>query len=103
MTAANDEVDSTFYIQLTPEFYAGGEIRAVKASRMTLKRPWQPRGGAVVVKLTLRLPKRVFQPFAPDVVVAVPADLAAPVVGVTVEEPEEYEPHDEEDDRADRG
>jgi len=73
--------DATFYVQVEPDFYGGGNrnLRGLRAVAMTKTRPRRPRPGAVLVKLTLRVPDAVFLPLRPEAVVVVPESMA--VVG----------------------
>lgn len=88
-------VDATFYAQVEPEFYhlSYGEsmVRGAKVARVTQTRPDKPKPGVVLVKLTLRMPKRVFLPLAPEAVVVIP-DNYTEVIEVHAEDPIDYLP-----------
>jgi len=89
----SNTVDATFYAQVEPEWsrWANtvGEQRLVGAKVVTItqKKPAKPRGGTVLVKLTIRLPHGAFLPLRPEAVVVVPEDM-------TVTEPIEVEAGD---------
>lgn len=74
--------DVTFYVQIEPEWerYYGGtmQLKGAKAVRVTQKQPDPPRDGALVVKLTVRVPTDRLLPLAPDPVELpnLPADVA---------------------------
>lgn len=75
MTAGT--VDTTFYLQVDPVWshYNPEKVVGAKANRITLNKPGRPRGGAVVVKLTVRLPEEAFLPLQPEAVIIIPADM----------------------------
>lgn len=81
MTAAT-HVDATVYLQVEPieaTWIRSREdeprIESARVKRMTTKRPEQPLGGTVLVKLTLRLPVAAFRPMRPEAIVVVPDSL----------------------------
>lgn len=82
MTQRRDEkVDATFYAQVEPVwgYTYGGEQRPCKGAKVvtiTQQRPNKPRGGTVLVKLTIRLPAGVFLPLQPEAVIEIPASLS---------------------------
>lgn len=87
-------VDATFYAQVEPEFsrYADREgnrsVVAAKVVTITQKRPQRPRGGTVLVKLTLRVPEAAFLPLRPEAIVVIPEDMTVTTpVEVIAEEP----------------
>jgi hypothetical protein len=87
---------TSFYVQLEPEFYAhrgiDGEraLRAIRAERITKRRPVQPLPGVVTVKLTVDIPDEAFYPLRPEAVVTIPAELTqTSPVEVTAEAPDE--------------
>ncbi len=72
-------IDATFYVQVVPEFspytYDGEQrVTGAVARRITQTRPAKPVADAVLVKLTINLPKAAFLPLRPEAVVVVPAD-----------------------------
>jgi hypothetical protein len=75
----SDYQDTTFYLQVEPEWgmyrSANGDLQLVgaKAARITQKQPDPPKGGSVVVKLTVRVPSSALLPLRPPVV-EVPED-----------------------------
>jgi hypothetical protein len=80
-----EHVDATFYAQVQPEFsrwdnHATGEkdVLRAKVVNLTQQRPEHPRGGTVVVKLTIRVPKAAFLPLRPEAIVVIPEDMTAP-------------------------
>jgi hypothetical protein len=87
-------VDVTFYVQLAPTWFPGSygtpRLRGAKAVRVTSKRPPDPFGGAVVVKLTVRVARAAFLPLCPEAVVVIPDELTgAKAVEVLAEAPDE--------------
>jgi hypothetical protein len=86
----DETVDATFHVQLDPVWsqYDDEKVIGAKAARMTLGKPDQPRGGAVMVKLTVRLPKQAFLPLRPEAVIIIPAErIIATPIEVTAEDP----------------
>ena len=79
--------DVTFYAQVEPDWtrYVGAELEltGARVARITRRQPERPRDGALVVKLTLRIPVDRLLPLAPEVIVLDSADTE---VGVTAEE-----------------
>jgi hypothetical protein len=75
----SDYQDATFYLQVEPEWgmyrSANGDLQLIgaKAARITQKQPDPPKGGTVVVRLTVRIPSSTLLPLRPAVV-DVPAD-----------------------------
>lgn len=74
----------TFYVQIAPEWYDGvdsdgrRELYAARAVRMTARQPENPISGAVVVPVTLWVPREMFGPQG-DIVAQVIADGAGNV------------------------
>lgn len=72
--------DVTFYVQVEPDVFvpSSGQfrVRSAKARTVTQKRPTAPLGGAVVVKLTLRISNKAFLPLEPEATVTIPDSLA---------------------------
>ncbi|AIY15812.1 hypothetical protein GUY44_07585 [Pimelobacter simplex] len=88
------EVDATFYAQVEPEWgnYIDSDgnrsIHGAKVTTITQKRPQRPRGGTVLVKLTIRVPQAAFQPLRPEAIVVIPEDMTAVTpVEVVAEDP----------------
>jgi hypothetical protein len=87
-----DSHDATFYVQIEPSFGrytddAGRrKVYSLRAVNITQKSPSHPRGGAVLIKLTLRIPDAAFQPLRPEAVIVVPEDMIQinPVIDVEV-------------------
>lgn len=75
----------TFYVQLVPEWYDGTdddgrrELFAVRAARMNARQPEEPIPGAVVIPVTLWVPREMFGPQG-DIVAQVIKDGAGNVV-----------------------
>lgn len=89
-----DHVDATFFAQVEPEFSRYGnrdglrDVVRAKVIALTQKRPDKPRGGTVLVKLTLRVPKAAFLPLRPEAIVVIPEDMTVTTpVEVIAEEP----------------
>jgi hypothetical protein len=73
-------VDATFYAQVEPIWgwartAADRPLTGAKAVHITQKRPERQRGGTVLVKLTIRVPRAAFLPLRPEAVVVVPEDM----------------------------
>lgn len=85
---------TTFYVQVSPEFYRYDSTRLskIRATALTQKRPTSVRGrnGTVTVKLTLDIPDEAFMPLQPEAVIKVPSDLVA----ITPIEIEAGDPYD---------
>lgn len=63
-----------------------GGLGKVVAS--TQEKPLRPQAGAVVVKITLRIPKSAFLPLEPEAVITIPNHLiSSPVVEVEATDP----------------
>ena len=74
-----DHIDATFYAQVKPEFsYNGERVLRAKVVALTQAKPSHPRGGVVVVKLTIRVPEAAFLPLRPEAIVVIPEDMTAP-------------------------
>lgn len=87
-------VDATFYAQVEPEWrgYVSGtgdrRLVGAKVVRLTQNRPEQPKGGTVLVKLTVRVPAGAFLPLRPEAVVVIPDDMTVTTpVEVLAEDP----------------
>lgn len=86
-------VDATFYAQVEPEWgYAYGDqdrpVRGAKVVTITQKKPAKPRGGTVLVKLTIRVPAGAFLPLRPEAIVVIPEDMTVTApVEVVAEDP----------------
>lgn len=74
MIINSDWHEATFYVQVQAEWlsYSGSRVRRIKAVTVHQNRPQQPRGGAVVVKLAVRIPDAVFQPLQTEPVIIEP-------------------------------
>jgi hypothetical protein len=81
---SNDVRVATVYLQVEGRQpghgYDYGTRAVVRA--FTTKKPETVRAGCIVVKLKLRIPKEAWEPFAPEAVVEVPADLVQKVIAV---------------------
>ena len=60
---------TTCYLQLRPDFWAGGTLRRIRAARVTNLPPDPPLPGVVTVKLQIEAPDHLFQPLEASVVV----------------------------------
>lgn len=82
-----EHVDARFYAQVEPEWsgYVDSEgnraVWGAKVVAITQKKPARPRGGTVLVKLTIRVPKAAFMPLRPEAIVVIPEEMtvATPV------------------------
>ncbi len=56
-------VTATFYAQIEPELSAwDGSVVGAKIGRVTQRKPQPPKGGTVVVQLSVKLPRSLFEP-----------------------------------------
>lgn len=92
MSAAH--VDATFYAQVEPEWstYTNRDgdrvLRGAKVVNITQKRPTRPKGGTVLLKLTVRVPAGAFLPLRPEAVVVIPEGMAETTpIEVVAEDP----------------
>lgn len=75
-----DHVDATFYAQVVPVWNSWQKIDGIrkldsaKVVRITQAKPDHPESGAVVVKLTIRVPASSFLPFTPEIIAVLPED-----------------------------
>jgi hypothetical protein len=70
-------IDATFYAQVEPTFnYNRENVRSAKVVALTQKKPDRPRGGTVLLKLTVRVPEAAFLPLRPEAIVVIPEDMA---------------------------
>ena len=75
-------VDATFYAQVAPEWgrapYGKDQdrpLRGAKVVAITQNKPARPKGGALLVKLTIRVPEAAFLPLRPAAIVVIPENL----------------------------
>ncbi len=94
MPAQPSHVDATFYAQVEPDWsryvYGDGEklLEGAKVVQITQKRPTRPRGGTVLLKLTVRVPAGAFLPLRPEAVVTIPDGMTVTTpVEVVAEDP----------------
>lgn len=87
-------VDATFYAQVEPEWssWRNSEgqraLRGAKVVNVTQRKPERPKGGTVLVKLTIRVPEAAFLPLRPEAIVVVPEDMTiASPIEVVAEDP----------------
>lgn len=81
-------VDATFYVQIKPQFFLSGtHVSKASAVVMTQTKPRAPKGGTVMVKLTVRIPESAFLPLRPEAVITIPE-------GMVLAEPIEVEAED---------
>lgn len=87
-------VDATFYAQVEPIWSSyiprDGErsLNGARVITITQAKPKRPKGGTVLVKLTLRLPASAFLPLRPEAIVVVPEALTEGVpLEVIAEDP----------------
>lgn len=83
MARAPHEVE--MYVQIEREDYPryyNGKVRTAVARRITAKKPADPLPGAIVVKLTVRIPDEAFQPLTPAAIIDVPLELIQRAVEV---------------------
>jgi len=87
-------VDATFFAQVEPEWgnYVNADgnraLLGAKVVTITQKRPSRPRGGTVLVKLTIRVPEAAFLPLRPEAIVVIPEEMTATTpIQVEAEDP----------------
>lgn len=78
-----ESADATFYAIVTPKWGSGWKkdekdrpiLEGAKVERITQSRPQSmPKGGGVVVRLTVRIPSPAFLPLSPEAVIEVGMD-----------------------------
>jgi hypothetical protein len=68
--------DATFWAQVEPIWSHNRLwVKGAKVIGITQAKPRRPRGGAVIVKLTIRIPTLAFMPLEPEAIVVIPADM----------------------------
>jgi hypothetical protein len=79
------QIDATFYAQVegkVTQRWSGSEwielVESAKVVAITQNRPGRPKGGTVLVKLTVRIPEAAFLPLRPEAIVVIPEDMTAP-------------------------
>lgn len=97
MAAQPPSIDVPFYVQIVPRlaepgWYRDAEGRRILESatvqRITQERPKNPASGALVAKLTLRIPTRMFLPVQPAAVIELcDGDVAVSPLEATVLDP----------------
>lgn len=77
--------EATAYLQVSrhPSRPWGPESRVVKS---TQKRPEIVEPGCIVVKVRLRIPAEAWEPFQPEAIIDVPAELVRHPIDVTAED-----------------
>lgn len=86
-------VDAAFFAQVEPSWGwapSGRDrpLRGAKVVTITQNKPTRPRGGTVLVKLTIRVPAAAFLPLRPEAIVVIPDDMTETTpVEVTAEDP----------------
>jgi hypothetical protein len=89
-------IDATFFAQVEPEWGPTWQAKpgqerplwGAKVIGITQKKPSRPKGGTVLVKLTIRLPEAAFMPLRPEAIVVIPADMTeVNPIEVIAEEP----------------
>lgn len=75
---------TTCYLQIEPEFgdysYNRDKLQAIHVRRVTKKRPDNPIGGSVVLRLSLDIADAAFLPLTPEATVVVPVEHTEAVV-----------------------
>jgi hypothetical protein len=80
--------EATAYLQVRlvrPSTYSPSEARVMAA---TQRKPDSPQPGCIVVKVKLRIPVEGWDPFEPEAVIDVPADLVQHPILVEAEDAE---------------
>lgn len=88
MTSTPSPAEATAYLQVRLDrriSYAPSKATVV---RVTQRKPDQPQPGCIVVKVKLRIPVEGWNPFEPEAVIDVPADLVQHPIAADVEDPE---------------
>jgi len=78
---------ATAYLQIERGVWKGGWSIEARVRRATQKKPDRPDPGCVVVKVQLRIPHEAWDPFQPEAVIDVPADLIQHPIEVEAVDP----------------
>ena len=94
MSTTWPEIETTFYLDIVPQFgnvWIPGKGRSQRGvTKITVKgvtqsRPQKPKG--VIVKLTLRFNEAAFMPLEPAAVIVIPDSMTATTIEVEAEDP----------------
>lgn len=84
-------VTATMYAQIEPVWnYWNDQTKppvGAKVRRLTQKKPDEPLGGCITVKLNIELPAQAFMPLEPEATIVVPAEFITQPITVTAEDP----------------
>lgn len=76
-------VRATFYAQIEPELnYNGTRVVGAKLARATIRKPNNPIGGTLVVKITVDMPTSLLEPVETEPIELMDMAEATPVVTV---------------------
>lgn len=85
---ASDKIRATAYLIIRADVTGNGQVRAAKISASRQSRPdlaWNE----VAVRVSIDLPRSIFERITPEAVIDVPDDIVVhPVITATVGEPE---------------
>ena len=73
------------YLQIAPVYSRGGNLIGIAAKKVSTKVPRCPIAGAVLLKLNIDIPDKVFKPVKVDIVV--PIENLEKIADVTIEPP----------------
>lgn len=79
-------LEATAYLQVKKGQFPGDWRTAARVQRVTQERPGKVAAGCIVVKIRLRIPAEAWEPFRPEAVIDVPADLVQHPVEVVAED-----------------
>lgn len=89
MSSKPQPAEATVYLQVRltrKRPYLPSEAAVVK---MTQRKPDAPAPGCIVTKIKMRIPVEAWDPFEPEAVIDVPADLVQHPIAVEAEEPDQ--------------
>ncbi|WP_134740012.1 hypothetical protein [Nocardioides sp. 503] len=87
MSNKPNPAEATAYLQVRlarTSTYSASEAKVVA---VTQRKPEDPQPGCIVVKVKLRIPVEGWDPFEPEAVIDVPADLVQHLIAVEAEDP----------------
>lgn len=82
MTAKPNPAEATAYLQVRLDRRSTYSASEAKVMGVTQTKPDQARPGCIVVKVKLRIPVEGWDPFEPEAVIDVPADLVQHPIAV---------------------
>ncbi len=88
MSTKPNPAEAIAYLQVRLDRRSNYSASDASVVAVTQRKPDQPRRGCIVVKVKLRIPVEGWDPFQPEAVIDVPADLVQHPIEVDAEEPD---------------